>query len=429
MHLFCRPAIAAALIALSHTALAQVPAIPDSLEALEIGEADTLQKMRACNPRVDQAALDGMLQKLAKNDAQTLTSFVGEHASVVEKGGLWICVPMSAKRFPVLAVDTLGELAKPQGADPERLKTFHQAIARSLAETGFSRALVNYANTGNANVLFFAVSPERPGEIAFENRFLKKGEFNPDEYPLRLDDANVRSITTAGGSSGTRHDVFYRKYPARSVVDGYLIRKGNERTRRFDFAGTTWKSANAPATSFAFQKEGVVVYRSKTGTSFGSWKTADGVLYFEINKYSYYSALLDDQDYLNAEARNTPPVGTFGAARTENRFKLRLFQEGNAAAEKAAQEKLENGFKTLQALLNLRKNEILAESAEDEQRQQASGRKFQTLCEGEMLAVAMTLADQKGVKTGDLCLSFAGTRADWKSTILKDGCQGRCLPF
>ncbi|MDO8933011.1 MAG: hypothetical protein Q7U97_11495 [Rhodocyclaceae bacterium] len=421
---------AATLAASSGTALALAPAIPETLEAYEIGEPDALQKMRACNPRLNQEALDRMLQKAAKNDTATITTILAENdrSAVVEKGGLWLCVQMSPQRYPVLPLDSIAAVAKPEGADPGRLKDFFRTIAAALAETGFARALVPFATTGNANALFFAVSAENPGQIAVDTRFLKKDGFNATEYSLQLNDPNVRSIATTGPSGGdTRRDIFVGKFATRKVVGGYLIRKGNDLTRRFDFAGTIWKQPTSLSTSYTFQKEGVVVYKSKANTSFGSWKVEDGVLYFDVNKYAFYSAVLDERSYLNSEARNSPRSAN--GATSENRFKPRFFQEGNVEAEKEAREKLDSAFKTLQSLLAVRKNEVLTESAEDEERQQPTVRKRLTLCDMELLPAIMTLADEKGVKPGEVCHSYLGTRSEWKSSILKDGCQGRCQPL
>lgn len=417
------------LLPLSTIALAQVSIIPDTLEAYEITEANTLQKMRSCNPRVKQENLDSMLQRQAKNDSATLTTIFdgNERAAVVEKGGLWMCVQLSPQHYPVLPVDTLYSVVKAEGAAPERLKAFYRNIATALAETGFARALIPFETTGNAVVVFFAVSAESPALLAVDSRFLKKGEFDPAEYSLLLNDPNVRTYSVVSTGKGTQRDIFLGKHATRKIVDGFLIRQGNDLTRRFDFSGTTWKSPSALSTSYTFQKEGVVVYRSRGLTSFGSWKVNDGVLYFDINKYSYFSAILDQDAYLNAEARSSSLAGT--ANPTENRFKPRFFQEGNVAAEKEAREKLDNAFKAMQTVIEAKKAEILAESVEQEQGNDPLARKRQSLCTAELLAVMHTIATEKGEKLGDLCRSYLGTRVEWKNAILKDGCQGRCLPL
>ncbi|MGE5466022.1 MAG: hypothetical protein ACM3Y9_01230 [Ignavibacteria bacterium] len=429
MHRVRSSVLGIALAALSGVVLAQSGAVPETLEVFEISDSDALQKMRSCNPRVKPESLERMQQRLAKNESSGVSSLLepGDRAAVVEKGGLWMCVQMSPQRYPVLPIDAISSLLRPEGADPERVKAFSRSIAAALAETGFARALVPLAATGSAYVVFAAVTTDSPGIVAIEARPMKKGEYDPGEYVLKLDDPNVKSLAVAGSPGSSQRDIFAGRYPSRKVVDGFLIRKGNDLTRRFSFAGTVWKSPTALSTTYSFQKEGVVVFRSKASTSFGSWKVNDGVLYFDINKYSYYSALLDEQGYLNAEARNSARTPNGGTA--ENRFKPRFFQEGDVAAEKAAREKLDAAYKVLQMLIDARRNEILGESAEEEQRNDPATKKRQSLCGIEILPAVLSIVSERDEKLGEFCRSYTGTRAEWKASVLKDGCQGRCLPF
>src|SRR5262249_18550321 len=156
----------------------------------------------------------------------------------------------------------------------------------SLAETGFARGLIVMEN-GNAFGVLYAVSADKPFELAYQDRFMKRGEYNASEYAVRLEDNGVRSGSVMAMSAATRGDVLTFKTAARQVVDGFLIRPGNDRTRRFDFTGTTWRSTSAPSVSYALQKDGIVVYRSRVATSFGNWRVTDGVLYMDINKFTF----------------------------------------------------------------------------------------------------------------------------------------------
>ena len=427
---------AAVLLLLNFHAGAQALEIPDTLEVREVSDRDALEQMRRCFPRIGQDKLDSMRQRQARNDTSTTTSFSGpnDRFVLIEKRGLWMCVMLSPSRYPIFPVDTLASGARPRGGDPARVKAFFQAISRSLAESGFARALIAYESSGNANALYFAVNADQPDSLAVETRFLKKGEFVLSEWPIRIEDPTVTGLTTTRvGQNSTRLDIFLDKNPKRDVVAGYLIRAGNDRTRRYSFGGTTWKSPTQLSTTSAFEKGGVVVYRAKDVTSFGSWKVDDGVLYFDINKYSYFSAVLDENDYLDVEGRRraAAPVGVAAAevGSTEQRFKTRFFQDGNLAAEKEAREKLTSATAALQTLISLRKAEVLAESAVGEKAPEEAVKKRQTLCEGDLFAMAMILAIENNLKAGELCMSYVGSRAEWKETILKEGCKGRCSPL
>lgn len=429
-----RRAMGAALLLLSANALAQALDIPDTLEVREITESDTLQAMRGCNPKVTQEQVDRMRQRYAKNDVSGIGAIVHPEvrSAVIDKRGLWMCVQLSPSRFPIFSLDALIAPARPNGGDPARTKAFFQAIGRSLAETGFARALVYFGSSGNGNALLYAATADRPTDFVVETRFLKKGEFNPEEYAIRLDDPTISGVTTTRIGSGNQVDLFMDRHPKRQVVGGFLVRKGSERTRRFDFSGTTWKSPASLSTTYSFQKEGVMLYRAKNNTAFGSWKVNDGVLYFDINKYTFYSAVLGDNDYLDVEGRRSAApmtVGNRSGESIEQRYKVQMFQEGNLAAEKEAQEKLDGAVKALQTLIDMRRNEVLAESAADEQRLRPAGEKRQTLCEGDLFGLAMTIGAERDLKAGELCMSYLGPRAEWKATILKEGCKGRCTPF
>lgn len=432
-----RALCAGAWLLSSCAALAQALSIPDTLDVQEINEAGVLDKMRKCHAKASQDDVDRMKQRVAKNDATTLTTLVAadERNALVEKRGLWACIAMSPSRYPILPVDSLSQSARPTGGDPERVKEFFRAISRALAETGFARALVPFAATGNANVFLFAANAEQPGSFAVESRFVKKGEFDPAEYAIRIDDPAITGVTSTriGGENSTRVDVFAERHPKRTIANGFLIRTGNDRTRNFAFGGTIWKSPTMLSASYSFQKEGVLVHRARNNTSFGSWKLSDGVLYFDINKTIYYSAVLDERDYLDAEARRNavPPGGSAmpAALARETRFKTRFFQEGNAEAEKEAKEKLDTALKAFKTLVDMRKSAVLAEPATDDQRAQAGGGKYQTLCEGPLLGMATMLGSETNASSGELCMSYLGPRAEWKNTILKEGCKGRCAAF
>src|SRR5437868_6535425 len=116
------------------------------------------------------------------------------------------------------------------------------------------------------------------------------------------------------------------------------------------------------STTYAFQKEGIMVYRAKTGTSFGSWRMTNGVLDFVINKFTYSSAIQEEH---------------------------------------------------LQS-----------------QDSQNGGKRWQSLCSNPgVLMLAISVADFKGMNSGELCQSFYGARKEWKDTILREGCKGRCRAF
>jgi len=420
--------LAAVLIGcLAGSALAQTDARP-TLEAHDIFDPDAAAKMQACSPRATPAQLAAWRDRVAKTPQNFEIGFVGEEGDangVVHRSGLWLCLPLTRAKLPVLPVDLILQTVTPVGAEPAAAAQYAREVSASLTQGGFARGLMPMEN-GNAYVVMYAVSADKPYEVAFDTRLLKAGEYKPAEYAIRLGGHPLKTVAIAGGK---RRDVVVGKTPTRQVVDNFLIRPASPRTAAFDFGGTTWVTAVFPKATFTFQKEGALVYRGKTGTSFGNWRLKDGVLYFDLNGFTYYSAVIDDTNHLNAEARNTAKQGPTPG---ENRFRLRLYQQGDAVAEKQVKDFYDNMSKAMQTLVDMERQRVLGESQQDEARAEeaakknAEGKSRQTLCPEQAMSLAFTVAEFRNTTVGEMCSSFFGTRKEWKETILREGCNKRC---
>lgn len=399
-----------------------------TLDAHDINDPDALAKMQACSPRGSSAVLTGWRERFAKAPQNFELAFIGEEGDangLVYRAGTWLCLPLTPAKLPVLPLDLILQTVTPAGAEPAAAAQYAREISAALTQGGFARGLLPMEN-GNAYQVMYAVSADKPYEIAFDSRLLKAGEYKPADYAVRLGGAPIKTV---GISGGKRRDVLTGKMPARPVVDNFLVRPGSKRTAGYDFSGTTWITASYPRASFTFQKEGALVYRGKTGTSFGNWRVRDGVLYFDLNGFTYYSAVIDDTNYIAAEARNTARQASQD---TENRFRLRLYQQGDAAAEKQVHDFYDNMSKAMQTIVDLERQRVLAETAQDESRAEETarrnpqGKSRQTLCPDTTMSLAFSVAEFRGTTVGELCHSYFGSRREWKDSILKEGCNKRC---
>jgi hypothetical protein len=210
---------------------------------------------------------------------------------------------------------------------------------------------------------------------------------------------------------------------------------GNELTAATGFTGTRWRFAEGPSSSneIHFDKAGALAYKFHPtnpvyfGGATGNWHVRDGVLYFEVRGYSFHAVRLEDK-FLRG-TRHTP-----SAAQGQRDAAITLYRVEDVETAKAMDARHERNYEAFRALIEKKRTQVLEESPERERLLtrdfEKSGRNdYLTLCDPQQLPTALYYGMSKDMLAGDLCYAWTGTRAEWKKTILTEGCRGRCRGF
>jgi len=187
-----------------------------------------------------------------------------------------------------------------------------------------------------------------------------------------------------------------------------------------DIAGSSWGS-NYSEDIVEFRKGGVVAFRSEQGTAYGQWKVDQDVLLFDKNGYSHYEAKLDG-DWLTGKMSNADVSVAFRWYRIDSERLNRMMKQD-----------IDQLFEDFHKAVEAARLSVLNESPGTEKKlqqgkgEQDGGKHWLGLCEDpKMRAWAVQIAYLRGVEDSELCYHWYGTRHEWKETILRQGCQGRC---
>lgn len=194
-------------------------------------------------------------------------------------------------------------------------------------------------------------------------------------------------------------------------------------TGTYNFAGTSWRSPNAYTDTVEFRESGTVAFKTSRGYTYGQWKVDNGVLRFDNNDYSHFEGVIVG-DWLLIKGSNAVTNWT-----------SRWYRTDNEKIDKEIRKDLDTSTRELSDMIEARGLSILGESPETEKMLQAGkgeqygGKHWLSLCDEPALRMKMMNTPMPSMKTqSELCYNWYGTRHDWKETILKEGCRGRCRP-
>lgn len=382
----------------------------------------------------------------------------------------------------MLPIEALRDTVVTTGAAADELREFRRKLLAELSINGLARGLIVYgvgANAGNAYVVYYTVAKGRPAQLDYDAKLLKAGEFNVADYPILLNSPTVRSIAITqwgSGSEARKTKLVVSAIALRPAsVDGFAQIPGSDITGQFDFAGTVWKTdilGRLTSNELRLEKGGIAVLRDATKSQLGEWNKTARSLRIRFNSgLTYHMAMTDDQRFMDGLARrmNQRPLagstsGSSGAvassfenddADPEVVFRApRLYREGDQAYEQQIAERRvveaqrrNQSIAAIKQQLDQRKTQILNESEEEERTASTRGGTAITswsLCEGspqgKMLSMSSSYIQDTNLpmgtlgpdqpRVGELCHSWrGGSRRQWKESILKQGCNGRCNAF
>jgi uncharacterized protein len=189
------------------------------------------------------------------------------------------------------------------------------------------------------------------------------------------------------------------------------------------FVGTSWRPLYSSNDIVEFREGGVVAHKSIRGISYGQWKVEKGVIRFDNNNYTHYEANIDG-DWLVGHLANSGANSDFRWYRADN-------DKINQMVKKDIDQSIEdfrNAVETAR-LGVLRESPEAEEMLQKDKGEQYGGKHWLNLCESSGLKMrAFQIANSQGKSESELCYNWYGTRHEWKESILKEGCLGRCRP-
>jgi hypothetical protein len=424
--------------------------------------ADAFAQMQQCDARIDRKNHDGFVASaMDARKGISLLTYAGSGAMFAVAGRYWTCVKLGPAGVPVLPVDVLRNTVTSIGASKAGLSDWRRKLLADLAMTGKATGLIEMSN-GRAAVASFTLSTGQSTVLSYEVKYLNPGTYNRSDYPIVLAEPGITSVALiyAGGSQTKTGVALFSSLTREPLTaDGYVAIAGSDLTATTNFTGGVWKldSVSEQVNTLRLEPQGVAIWQTPQSSQPGQWKVTGKVLQLEVNSGARYAlALSEDGRFLEGDlARKELPRPNIQGmpARPQHddadgdlRFpSQRFYRETDTDYDKVVLVKRENAkLASAQAVRNLfsqaelRRAQILRETPEQEAAEQAKStgasqlwRVCDTAAHSQLIFASMPTPAPlfAGRTVGEVCYSWAGTRQNWKATILQEGCRGRCQHF
>lgn len=436
--------------------------IEESFTRKPLLAADAFAQMQQCDSRIDRKNYDGFVASaMDARRGVSLLNFSGGGAMFAVAGRYWTCVKLSPAGLPVLPVDALRNTVTTIGASKAALSDWRRKLLADLAMTGKAVGLVEMSN-GRASIASFTLSTGQGTLLSYEVKHVAPGTYNRADYTIVLAEPGITSVALiyVGNSQTKGGAALFSSFTREPLTaDGYVAIAGSELTAATNFTGGVWKqdTLGDQVNTLRLEPQGVAIWQTPRTSQTGQWKVTGKVLQLAVNSGGRYAlALSEDGRFLEGEiARKELPRPTMQGmssvpqhddADGDLRFPSpRFYRETDTDYDKVVLAKRESAkLASAQAQRNLfsqieqRKAQILGETPEQEAAEQAksaSASQVWRVCDNVahtqlMFAYMPTPAPQFAGRTvGEVCYAWAGTRKNWKATILQEGCRGRCQHF
>lgn len=436
--------------------------IEDRFARSSLLNADAFAQVQKCEARFSRKSYDDLMAAASRGQSGvTYLNHSGSAVMVVAAGQYWTCLKLGPTGNPALPVEVLRNTVTTIGASGAGLATWRRKLLAELAMTGKAEGLIETAN-GSASIASFTLSRANGISISYDVRHVKAGAFNRADYNIVISEPGITSVALIyAGNIKARGNVELFAPLAREplAADGYVPIPGSVMTAATDFSGSVWKaeSLGTHANMLRLEPQGVAVFQSAMSPQTGQWKVSGNVLQVAIGPDARYSlALSADGRFLEGELvrnevarpviRGMSAIPRHDDAEGELRFKVpRFYRPSDADYEAVVAAKRENArLSSAQSVRNLfmqaelRKAQILAETPEKEAEEQAKAPANPytwRACDDTLLSQLMSAnmptpaPEFAGRSVGEVCYAWMGTRRDWKTTILQEGCRGRCSRF
>jgi hypothetical protein len=440
--------------------------IEDTFRRYPLVSAEALAQMQQCEARTSRTQYDQLVADARRGLSGVNMVSVSDGATMIVVVGMyWTCVKLGPTGYPVLPVEALRNTVTTVGAGNAALSSWRRKMLADLAMTGKSSGLVGMS-TGYASSVVYTLSRSPSTSLAYDVKQLQPGTYNRADYNAVLLEPGITNtvVFKVGGEEAKNGAALFAPVGRLPLTaDGFVDIPGSTRTGSTDFAGSEWRSeaVQGPGGTLRLDPQGVAYLRSPVASLTGQWKVTGNVLQVLLDADVRYSlALSDDGRFLDGDIRRKelPRPNFPGAsvparhddAEDDLRFKSpRFYRPTDIAYEQVIAAKREDAkHASIQAARNLvgmaeqRRVQILRETPQqeaDEQEKFSRANKVPTawrVCDSNLhtqLIFSTMRANSSyeldGRSVGEICYSWVGTRKDWKSTILQDGCKGRCAKF
>lgn len=169
---------------LTTSALAE-PVIPEHYDSAPNSSPEALQLAKRCRPERLESDYLQMVQDVGKYKRAISLGYPRElnKPYLVVSSKKTVCIPMSDKKFPILAQEAFDQTIEFPGmtdSEAQRMKIF---LAQQIALAGSVVVLVKNEK-GNAIQIGYMTVTQWPNKIFYRSGFLKRGEYDESNYPM-----------------------------------------------------------------------------------------------------------------------------------------------------------------------------------------------------------------------------------------------------
>ncbi len=172
-------------------------AIPDVFETVQTSEPHAYEFAKQCVPSFDEATFRNMVSQSNPRTNTAVRPPDKSQAYLILSFGQLVCVRMSERKYPLIALDVFAQTIEFGQMAKEDLLRLRLDLARQLATNGFATALVLH-ESGNASQLVYMLNAERPTKFFYHLNFVRKGEFAESAFPRVYRTGGDASIIARG---------------------------------------------------------------------------------------------------------------------------------------------------------------------------------------------------------------------------------------
>jgi hypothetical protein len=176
------------------------PEIAERYDSAPSTSTEAVALAARCAPGTSESSFLKMVRDAGSNALVTTRPADRSKPYLLVNGTRTICVPMSEKLYPILALESFEDTVSFPDMDESQQRLLRTSLARQIARTGTASALVKN-DQGNAFAVTYLLTADRPTKFYYHASFLKAGEFNEARYEIVLSSSSKMSIVGRGQPS------------------------------------------------------------------------------------------------------------------------------------------------------------------------------------------------------------------------------------
>ena len=166
------------------SALAE-PVISEHYDSAPNSSPEALQLVKRCQPERSESAYLQMVKDVEKYERAINLANPRElnQPYLVVNPKKTFCIPMSEKKFPILAQEAFDNTIEFPGMSDSETRRLRVFLAQQIALAGSVVVLVKNEK-GNAIQIGYMTVAQWPNKIFYRSGFLKRGEYDESNYPM-----------------------------------------------------------------------------------------------------------------------------------------------------------------------------------------------------------------------------------------------------